>query len=277
MQELVYTLSLHFKKREERIMLLVDTHTHIYMDAFDEDRDEVVRRAMDNGIQYMVLPNVDLETIAPLRELVEAYPGQMLPAMGLHPTSVKADYKDVLKKIEQELNTNTYYAIGEIGIDLYWDKTYRKEQEEVFAKQIEWGIERDMPIIIHARKSYNEIFKVLKLYANRGLRGVFHCFTGSKEQADQIAEMGFYMGIGGVLTFKNAKLGDSIKDLGLEHFIFETDAPYLAPVPYRGKRNQPAYIRLIARKMADLFQVDIEKVAEITTNNANNLFKFIKK
>ncbi len=253
--------------------MLIDTHTHIYMEAFDDDREEVIRKAVENGVEYMILPNVDRDTVERLKTAVERHPERLFPAMGLHPTSVKEDFEDVLRDIEQEFQSRKYYAIGEIGIDLHWDKTFQKQQEEAFARQIAWGIARDLPIIIHARKSYNEIFHVLKSFRSKDVRGVFHCFSGSYEQAKQIADMGFYMGIGGVLTFKNSKLGEHIKHFALEHFLLETDAPYLAPVPYRGKRNQPAYVRLVARKMADIFNIEIEKVAKITTNNAKKLFR----
>ena len=253
-------------------MTLVDTHTHIYLDHFDMDRAEVLRRALDKEVKRFVLPNVDLNTIPLLKRVVKDYPDIMFPAMGLHPTSVKADYLEVLSKIEEELNAATYYAIGEIGIDLYWDKTFLKQQQLAFAKQIEWGIERDIPIIIHARDSFDEIFEVLENYRNTKLRGVFHCFTGNKKQAKKVIDLGLYLGIGGVLTFKNSGLEDVIGHFELENFVLETDAPYLAPVPFRGKRNEPSYVRLVARKMADIFQLELEKVAEITTNNAKNLF-----
>ncbi len=254
-------------------MMLIDTHTHIYMEAFDEDREEVIRNAASNGVEYMVLPNVDTETTARLKSVVNEYPEKLFPAMGLHPTSVKADYKAVLEGIEQEFQERKYYAVGEIGIDLHWDKTFLKQQQEAFARQIEWSLTYDLPIIIHARKSYNEIFQVLNTFKGQNVRGIFHCFSGSYEQAKKIADMGFLMGIGGVLTFKNSKLGETVRHFDLKHFVLETDAPYLAPTPYRGKRNQPAYVRLVARKMADIFNVEIENIAKSTTNNAAKLFR----
>ncbi len=258
-------------------MTLVDTHTHIYLEHFEKDRDLVIKNALNKGVKYMVLPNVDLETILPMNKIVKQYPDILFPAMGLHPTSVKENFQTVLDKIESELNKGDYYAIGEIGIDLFWDKTFLKQQQLAFEKQIEWSIKRDLPIIIHARDSFDEIFEVLDSFKSSSLRGVFHCFTGNKQQAQKAIDIGLFLGIGGVLTFKNSGLDKVIQDFTLDHLVLETDAPYLAPVPFRGKRNEPSYVRLIARKMADIFGVEVEKVAKITTNNAQNLLnlKFI--
>mgnify|MGYP006277478595 CR=1 FL=1 len=255
-------------------MILTDTHTHLYAKEFDHDREEVIKSAFQKGVQYFLLPNIDESSINPLHELCNQWPGHVLPMMGLHPTSVTQDFESQLQQIFGLFNNRKYHAVGEIGIDLYWDTSLEQEQRIAFIQQCKNAIEMDLPVAIHMRNSYEAIMDELKKLNDSRLRGVFHCFTGNHEQAAEILDMGFYLGIGGVLTFKNTKLGNVIKDVPLEKIVLETDAPYLAPHPYRGKRNESSYIPLIARKLADINQTDIEIVAEKTTTNAKQLFGF---
>ncbi len=256
-------------------MFLTDTHTHLYLEEFDKDREKVIHNAISEGIKYMLLPNIDSTSIDGLLNLCDQYPDNCFPLMGLHPTSVKENYKDELEIVDHWLQKRTFYAIGEIGIDLYWDKTFRKEQEIAFAEQIELAKKYQLPIVIHMRNSFDEIYDILQDDISAELTGVFHCFTGSKEQAIKITDMNFMLGIGGVVTFKNSGLDEVIKNIELKYIILETDSPFLAPVPYRGKRNESAYIRLIAKKIAEIKNISIEEVARITTHNANQLFKFM--
>lgn len=255
-------------------MILTDTHTHLYLNAFDDDRAGVVENAIDKGIQYMLLPNIDSSSVNGMQQLCQQFPDNCFPMMGLHPTSVKENYKEELALVEKELETGKYIAVGEIGMDLYWDKTFQKEQKEAFQQQIRLALKHELPIAIHQRDSYDEIMEALEEMDTAGLTGVFHCFTGTKEQAEKIIGMGFYLGIGGVLTFKNSKLDIAIKGIDLRHLILETDSPFLAPAPYRGKRNESAYVKLVARKLAEVKEMEINEVAEQTTLNARKLFKF---
>jgi TatD DNase family protein len=256
-------------------MFLTDTHTHLYLEEFDKDREKVIHNAISEGIKYMLLPNIDSTSIDGLLNLCDQYPDNCFPLMGLHPTSVKENYKDELEIVDHWLQKRTFYAIGEIGIDLYWDKTFRKEQEIAFAEQIELAKKHQLPIVIHMRNSFDEIYDILQDHISAELTGVFHCFTDSKEQAIKIIDMNFMLGIGGVLTFENSGLDEVVKNIKLKHIILETDSPFLAPVPYRGKRNESAYIRLIAKKIAEIKNISVEEVARITTHNANQLFKFM--
>jgi len=257
-------------------MIFTDTHTHLYLDAFDEDRQVVIENAIKQDIKYMLLPNINSKSVEPMLDLCEQFPNNCFPMMGLHPTSVKENYKEELKKVEEQFTQRDFIAVGEIGIDLYWDKTFLKQQEEVFRFQIELALEKDIPIVIHSRKSFDEIFSVLEDYRNSKLRGVFHCFTGTIEQAHLAIDLGFYLGIGGVVTFKNSGLNKIVEKVDLKHLVLETDSPFLAPMPFRGKRNESAYINLIAAKVANMKNTDKETVAKITTANAINLFKFIE-
>lgn len=255
-------------------MRLIDTHNHLYADAFDSDRMDVLQKAIDEGVEQILLPNIDLESIAGMLDLKETNPGVCMPMMGLHPCSVKEDYQTVLADMKRKLDEFPFIAVGEIGIDLYWDKTFQQEQVEAFKTQIHWAKEKGLPIAIHCREAFDEIIAVLDEENDDRLRGVFHCFSGSLEQANQVlAYGGFKLGIGGVLTFKNAGLDQVIEQVDLEHLILETDAPYLAPAPFRGKRNEPAYLLRVAEKLAEIKQVPLTKVAEITTQNAEELFK----
>lgn len=253
-------------------MELIDTHTHLYLEQFDEDRDATIQRAKDEGVSQFLLPNIDSSTLPAMWELCNREPA-CKPMMGLHPCSVKENFAEELLVVEKELRTGKYVAVGEIGVDLYWDKTFLKEQQDALAQQVEWAKELDLPIVIHARESFEEIFQVLDTVNSDKLRGVFHCFTGTREQAAHILNYGeFYLGIGGVLTFKKGGLDKIIDALPLESLVLETDSPYLAPTPHRGKRNESAYIRIVAQKLADLLEIDLEQVADRTTHNARSLF-----
>jgi len=251
---------------------LIDTHSHLYLEEFDDDRREVVERAKRAGIVKILLPNIDASTIAALQKSVEEHSDIFLPMAGLHPTSVKEDYESELEIAENELRKGGYIAVGEIGIDLYWDKTFLKEQRQALRSQFDMALRFGLPVVIHMRDSYEEVIEICREYAGKGLRGVFHCFTGTAGQAEYITSLGFYLGIGGVVTFKNSGLAGAIENIDLEHIILETDAPYVAPVPYRGKRNESAYITLVAGKLADIYNKPAEEIAEITTRNAVNLF-----
>jgi len=254
-------------------MHFIDTHTHLYLPEFDQDRDQVIKNAMDNNVYKLLLPNVDSSTINPLIDLVKKYPAHCFPMIGLHPTSVKEDYEQEMKIVESWLKKEKFIAIGEIGMDLYWDKTFQKQQEEVFRRQINLAKENDLPVVIHARESFDQIFKVIKEEIDDRLKGVFHAFTGTVEQANQIIDWGFKMGIGGIVTFKNAGLDNVVRNIDINHIILETDSPYLAPVAKRGKRNQSAYVKHIAEKIALIKEVSVEEVAQMTSANAKQLFK----
>jgi TatD DNase family protein len=255
-------------------MVLTDTHTHLYLDEYKEDVHQVISKAIQNNVEYFLMPNIDSSTIKRMNSLCNEYPGKIFPMIGLHPTSVKENYLDELAIIKKELKKRKYYAIGEIGIDLYWDKTYSKEQEYALRYQMALGNEFDLPIVIHTRSSFDEAIEVLKDEYNEKSKGIFHCFGGTYEQAMDIIEMDFFLGIGGVVTFKNSGLDKVIEHVDLEHILLETDAPYLTPSPYRGMRNESSYLPLIAHKIAELKRVTIEEVAEVTTRNARKLFNF---
>ena len=251
--------------------MLIDTHCHLYMPDFQNDFDKVLNNSLLNDVQKIILPNVDSESLPFLLNVFEKNKTIFSPTLGLHPTSVKENFKEELEKIFS-YSFNNIVAIGEIGIDLYWDKSFIKEQKEAFDFQINIAIEKSLAIIIHSRNSINEIFEILKLYNNKNLTGIFHCFPGSVQQAKQVIEKGFYLGIGGVLTYKNSGMQNVVKEIPLENLVLETDAPFLTPVPYRGTRNEPAYIKIIAEEIAKLKNIDVEEVAEITTKNAEKIF-----
>ncbi|MGQ1787701.1 MULTISPECIES: TatD family hydrolase [unclassified Saccharicrinis] len=254
-------------------MLFIDTHAHIYSEQFDKDRDEMIQRAFDVGVESILMPNVDVDTIEPMLQIEDKFPGKCFSMMGLHPTSVGKDFEKQLTVMENWLGKRKYCAVGEIGIDLYWDKTYLAEQIEAFKTQIEWGKKYQIPIVIHAREAFNEIFEVLDNMDLEGVSGVFHSFTGTYEQAKKALSYNcFKLGINGVLTFKNAKLGDAIKQYDVSDLVLETDAPYLTPTPFRGKRNEPMYLKYVIAKMAQLFGTTQEEVCRITTENARQLF-----
>lgn len=256
-------------------MFLTDTHTHLYLEEFNNDRTEVIERALKQDVKAMLLPNIDSSSIVGMMQLCTQFPKNCFPMMGLHPTSIKENHKEELDQVEYWLEKEKFYAIGESGIDLYWDKTFQKEQEIAFAKQIELAKKHKLPIVIHMRDSFDEVYEIVKKQASPELTGVFHCFTGPLEQAQKIIELNFMLGIGGVLTFKNSGLDKVVEDIDTKHLLLETDSPFLTPLPYRGKRNESAYIRFIAKKIAEIKNITVEKVAEITTSNANQLFKFM--
>jgi TatD DNase family protein len=253
-------------------MILTDTHAHLYLEQFDHDRHNMVGRAMERGVTFLFLPNIDRDSIKPMMDLAEAFPGQCFPMMGLHPTSVKEDYQQQLETVAFWLKQEKFCAIGEMGIDLYWDKTYFPQQQEAFRYQVKLAKEYQLPIVIHSRNSFDEIFRLLDEVWEPGLKGVFHCFTGNIQQADHIIDLGFKLGIGGVLTYKNSGLKEVMQNISLDHILLETDAPFLAPVPYRGNRNESAYIYDIAQNLAEIKGIDIAEVAEVTTGNAMELF-----
>lgn len=251
-------------------MYFIDTHTHIYLPEFDDDRDVMMRRAGEADIAISILPAIDSSTHKTMLDMESVY-DQCYSMIGLHPCSVNQDYEKELSIVEEYLQKRQFVAIGEIGLDFYWDKTFTQNQYEAFHKQIKLALQYKLPIVIHSRNAIDECIDVVKSYS--GIKGVFHCFSGNEDQANKIIELGFMLGIGGVVTFKNSGLDKVIEKLGIGNVILETDAPYLAPVPYRGKRNEPAYIKLIAEKLSSLCHLSLEQIAELTTENAKKLFK----
>jgi TatD DNase family protein len=253
-------------------MQFIDTHTHLYLPEFNTDRDEVVSRAVGNGISKMLLPNIDLQSVEQMLSASDRYPGICYPMTGLHPTSVKEDYIFQLSELENLFTKNKFVAIGEIGIDLYWDKTFLEEQLLSLRRQIAFAIDNGLPVVIHSREAFPEAFSVLDEFKGKALKGVFHAFTGSLEDAEKIISLGFKLGIGGIVTFKNSGLDKIVKETGPEHIILETDSPYLAPVPYRGRRNESSYIPIINKKLAEIFGKSEEEIASITYSNSVTLF-----
>ena len=254
-------------------MHLIDTHSHIYLKDFEEDIDDVLERCREAQIQKIVLPNIDSKTIPDLHRLTDKYPSVCIPLMGLHPTHVKDNYKKELDLILSQFDTFIYKGVGEIGIDLYWDKTFQNEQTEAFIAQIRFAVKKDLPVVIHARNSNDEILEIIEKEEFKDLTGVFHAFTGNPGVASRIFRQGFKIGIGGILTFKNSGLADTVKDIAMEHIVLETDSPYLSPTPYRGKRNESSYVKLVAEKLAEVKNIPLDEVAEITTENAIELFR----
>jgi len=255
-------------------MILTDTHSHLYDNKFAEDQKEVIERAFEEDVQRIFLPNVDQHTVKGMMDIVKQYPDKCFAMMGLHPCHVKADYKEELAVLKAHLDTDKFCAVGEIGMDLYWDKTFLEEQKDAFRTQIHWAKEKGLAIAIHCRDAFDEIFEILESERDEKLRGIFHCFTGTLEQAKQAIDLNFYLGIGGVVTFKKAGLDKVIEQIDLKHLVLETDSPYLAPSPNRGKRNESSYLIHIAQKIADLHQVSVHEVAEITTENSKQIFGF---
>ena len=256
-------------------MILTDTHTHLYSEQFNDDIDTVIKNSIDKGITRLFLPNIDSSSIDGMMKLGTDYPDNCFPMMGLHPTSVGENYKEELVLVEDWLNKQKFCAIGEIGIDLYWDKTFFKEQQEAFRFQIELAKKYELPFVIHCRDAFDEIFEILDELNDAKMRGIFHCFTGTVEQSNHIINYGdFKIGIGGVVTFKNSGLDKVVEQIDLKHLVLETDSPYLAPAPFRGKRNESTYLYTIAEKVADIYNLSIEEVAEITTANSKEVFGF---
>lgn len=255
-------------------MIFIDTHTHLFSSAFDEDRTEVVERAIAAGVNKLLLPNIDCASIEPMYSLCAQFPNNCFPMMGLHPGSIDEKWEENLEIIRKNLFERKNVAVGEIGMDLYWDKTFVNEQAEAFRRQVNWAKELKLPIVIHAREAFDEIFTIVDELNDERLTGVFHCFTGTLEQALKIKSYGgFKIGIGGVLTYKKAGLDEILKDVDLNEMILETDSPYLPPTPHRGKRNESAYLLHVAEKLADVKQRSLKEIAEITTANARELFK----
>ena len=253
--------------------MFTDSHTHLFLDAFDADRDQVIQRAIDAGVDRMLLPNIDSSSLSSLFSLSERFPAHCFPMTGLHPGSVRENYMEELRDIEAVLERPDIVAIGEAGIDLNWDRTFLKEQEEVFATQIRWAMELDLPIVIHARDSFLEIFSVLDRVGSSKLRGVFHSFTGGPAELERALSYNFMIGINGIVTFKNSKLDKVASMIPLKSLLLETDSPFLAPVPYRGKRNESSYLTEIAAKISEIYNLATVEIARITTSNAEQLFR----
>ena len=253
-------------------MTLIDTHTHIYDAEFDFDREAVVQRALDSGVGMMLLPNVDASTVKPMLETHERFPDCTRVMMGLQPEEVKGDYKQVLDMMEKELERGIYVGVGEIGLDFYWDTTFEQEQLDAFETQLKWAKQLGLPLSIHCRNAFNFMARVLDKYQDGGLHGVMHCFTGAADEAKAYLDLGFHLGLGGVTTYKSCSLKDYLHNIPLDRIVLETDAPYLSPVPHRGQRNEPAFLVDTAKKIAEIYQITLEEIAETTTRNAKLLF-----
>ena len=253
-------------------MILTDTHCHLYSEEFKVDIEEVIKNAAIEGVQQFYLPGIDSTAIESMLALEKKFPGKCIAMIGLHPCYVKDNYNEELEIVRGWLTKREFAAIGEIGLDFYWDKTFLIQQYQAFRTQIEWAIEYKRPIVIHTRNAMQETINLVKEYKSKGLGGIFHCFSGSYESAKEIIDAGFYLGIGGVVTYKNAGLAEVLTKIDLEHLVLETDAPYLTPVPFRGKRNESSYLKYIAAKIAAIKQVPVEEVASITTANAEKIF-----
>lgn len=254
-------------------MKLTDTHTHLYVSEFKEDIDSVVERALAEGVERFYLPSIDSSETEALLLLERKFPGKMFAMAGLHPCSVKENFKEELSKIEQQLHEREFAGIGETGLDFYWDTTFKKEQFESLDIHAQWAIKYKKPLIIHTRKSMNETIDLVKGYTGKGLYGIFHCFGGSLQNAKDIIDSGFLLGIGGVLTFKNSGLAEVVKEIDLKHLVLETDSPYLAPSPFRGKRNESSYLKYIVERLSDIKNISPEEIALQTTKNAELIFK----
>lgn len=255
------------------MMNLIDTHTHLYLPEFDSDRDEVVARAIRDGVNTMLLPNIDKESYPKMMDAVNRYPGICLPMIGLHPTSVGDDYEPELEYLFEKAETTTFVAVGETGIDLYWEKKFIQNQIIAFKKHIDLALALKLPIVIHARESFDQIFEVLADYKGSGITGVFHAFTGGEKEVTNVLDMGFMLGIGGIVTFKNSTLPQAVASAGITNIILETDSPYLSPVPHRGQRNESSYLGFTNYKVGTIFGIGAEETAAITTANAQRLFK----
>ena len=253
-------------------MNIIDTHTHLYLKQFKDDIDTVIQRSIDKGINKFIFPAIDSTHFDDMHDLKNKYPGSIYLMSGLHPVDVKENFKEELQFVVNSLKSHSYVAIGEIGIDLYWDKTHLKQQQEAFEFQIRLAIKNDLPIVIHCREAFDEIFEILDKENCDKLRGVFHCFTGTLEQANRAIQLGFKLGIGGVVTFKNGGIDKFLNRIDLNHIVVETDSPYLAPVPYRGKRNESSYITYVIDKLSEIYGLPIKEIASVTTKNAEKVF-----
>jgi TatD DNase family protein len=252
--------------------MLIDTHSHIYLQEFDEDRGEMITRSENEGVKIFLMPAIDASTYQIMMNVEQDYPGRCLSMIGLHPCSVKEGVESELAFVQAKLSERKFIAIGEIGLDFYWDKTFTDEQYKAFQLQIELALHYDLPIVIHSRNSTDECIQLVKQNQKGNLKGVFHCFSGNADQANQITDLGFYLGIGGVVTFKNSGLDKVIEEVELKHIVLETDSPYLAPVPFRGKRNECSYLKYVVGKLSDIKGISKEEIARITTSNAKELF-----
>ena len=253
-------------------MILTDTHTHLYSEAFDDDRQEAIKRAIDKGVERFFIPAIDSTYTQGMLDLKRANPEHVFLMMGLHPTHVKENFEEELRHVEEMLGEHQFYAVGEIGIDLYWDKTFFKQQREAFRFQIQLAKKHRLPIVIHCRDAFDEIFEVLESEKDDALFGIFHCFTGTIEQAKKAISYNMRLGIGGVVTFKNGKIDKFLNQIPLKHIVLETDSPYLAPVPYRGKRNESSYLVNIMEKLAEVYGLSVQEIARITTSNSKEVF-----
>lgn len=253
-------------------MIITDTHAHLYSEQFDEDRNVMVQRAIDLGVSRFFVPAIDSNYLDAMLALEKSFPDNIFLMMGLHPTHVNENVEEELTFVKKWLDTRTFYAVGEIGIDLYWDKTFLKQQQLAFKVQIKWAKEKNLPIVIHCRDAFDEIFEILEELKDEKLFGIFHCFTGNLEQAKKAISYNMKLGIGGVVTFKNGKIDQFLNDIPIEHIVLETDAPYLAPVPFRGKRNESSYITKVLDKLVDIYKLSPQEIAEITTQNSKNVF-----
>lgn len=254
-------------------MILTDTHTHLYVEEFDKDRQDVVLRAIEENVQKFYLPAIDSSHTARMIEMKRLFPENVFLMAGLHPCSVREDFREELKKVEEFMQTHEFCGLGESGLDLYWDTSFIDEQKQSLRQHITWALEFDKPLILHTRNSILDTIDILQDYKNTGLRGIFHCFSGTEEEARQIISLGFFLGIGGVLTFKNSGLDKVISNIAIDHIVLETDSPYLAPVPFRGKRNESAYLPFVAKKLGEIKGLPLEEVARITTENALKIFR----
>ena len=253
-------------------MRFIDTHAHLYSNPIKENLEGIMKNAMDNGIDTIIMPAIDSTTLEAMLDVEMTYPQNTMAMMGLHPCSVKENVKEELAIIEAQLQKRKFIAIGEIGLDYYWDKTFMNQQMEAFEIQMQWALDYKLPIAIHTRNAMGETIEAVKPFAKKGLRGIFHCFSGSRESAEQITSMGFHLGLGGVLTYKNAGVAEAVANIPMEWLVLETDAPYLSPVPYRGKTNEPSYMIQVALKLAEIKNLPLHEVAEMTTKNAMKVF-----
>jgi len=254
--------------------MLTDTHTHLYSEAFSEDRDQVMQRAMDAGVQRFFIPAIDSESTKAMYDLEKEYPATVFLMMGLHPTSVKENYKEELAHVVRQFEKRSFCAVGEIGIDLYWETSTLEIQKKAFKEQIQLAKKYKLPIVIHCRDAFDEVFEVLETERGKDLFGIFHCFTGTLQQAHQAISYNMKLGIGGVVTFKNGKIDQFLNSIDIKNIVLETDAPYLAPTPYRGKRNESSYVSLVCEKVAEVYRISKEEVARVTTQNAKDVFGF---
>ncbi len=252
---------------------MIDTHTHLYLDHFKDDIDDVIQRAISVGVEKFYLPSISSKYNESMHDLESKFPNRVFCMIGLHPCYVDKNFELEIKFVKDQIKSNSYKAIGEIGIDLFHEKKYFKQQIIAFEEQIKLAIEYDLPIIIHSRESFNEIFEVLKKYKSDKLRGIFHCFTGNQDQAKKIIDLNFFLGIGGVVTFKNGKISEFLSSIPLNKIVLETDSPYLAPAPYRGKRNESSYLSIIASKLSEIYNLDVSEISRITQQNSNEIFE----